>query len=117
MSEPERVTTILVVDDREENRTVIRYLFEGSEYRVLEAIDFGALPAEIGERLRPVAEQRAITLSVNIAVGLPLVQADAGRLEQVLTNLLSNALKLTKGPWCDRPRRHSGGARGQGDSR
>jgi signal transduction histidine kinase len=59
-------------------------------------IDFGALVAEIGERLRPVAEQRAITLSVNIAVGLPLVQADAGRLEQVLTNLLSNALKFTK---------------------
>ena len=59
-------------------------------------IDVGALVAEIGERLRPVAEQRAIKLSVNIAVGLPLVQADAGRLEQVLTNLLSNALKFTK---------------------
>ena len=32
-------TTILVVDDREENRLVIRYLFDSPEHRVLEAAD------------------------------------------------------------------------------
>jgi len=61
----------------------------------LKPIDLGALMAEIAERLQPVAEQKAIKLSVNIAAGLPTVQADAGRLDQVLMNLLSNALKFT----------------------
>src|SRR5882672_6995296 len=58
-------------------------------------IELGALAVDIAERLRPVAEKKAIKLSVNIAADLPVVQADAGRLEQVLMNLLSNALKFT----------------------
>ena len=34
-----RGTTILVVDDKEENRALVQYLFDGPEYRVLEAAD------------------------------------------------------------------------------
>ncbi|HKN47799.1 MAG TPA: response regulator, partial [Candidatus Polarisedimenticolia bacterium] len=31
--------TILVVDDKDENRALVQYLFDGPEYRVLEAAD------------------------------------------------------------------------------
>src|SRR5947199_4193138 len=42
---------ILVVDDREENRMLIRYLFDEDEYRILEAADgFAGLAVAHAER-------------------------------------------------------------------
>ena len=49
---PERPRTILVVDDREENRLLIRELFEPPAYRVLEARE-GTEGLRIAEALRP----------------------------------------------------------------
>jgi signal transduction histidine kinase len=47
------------------------------------------------DRLRRLAQDRGITLSLQAADGLPLVSADGVRMDQVFTNLLANALKFT----------------------
>jgi signal transduction histidine kinase len=48
------------------------------------------------DRLRRLAQDRGITLSLQAADGLPLVSADGVRMDQIFTNLLANALKFTR---------------------
>ena len=57
--------------------------------------DLGALTTEIATRLEPVAQQKRIRLVVGATTGGPPIVADPGRIEQVLMNLLTNALKFT----------------------
>ncbi len=45
--------------------------------------------------MRPQAEKRDITLEMDIEPGLPVVQTDAGKLQQILFNFLANAVKFT----------------------
>jgi PAS domain S-box-containing protein len=45
--------------------------------------------------LRPSAEVKGVRLSTHVADGIPSVQADPARLQQVFWNLLSNAIKFT----------------------
>jgi two-component system phosphate regulon sensor histidine kinase PhoR len=47
------------------------------------------------ERLRPQAERAGLTLTVTLPPGLPSVLADAERVQQVVTNLVHNAVKFT----------------------
>ncbi|MEX1143463.1 MAG: ATP-binding protein [Anaerolineales bacterium] len=47
------------------------------------------------ERLRMQAERAGVALTVECAQGLPRILADAPRLEQVLVNLIHNAIKFT----------------------
>jgi two-component system phosphate regulon sensor histidine kinase PhoR len=47
------------------------------------------------ERLRPQAERAELKLAVDVASGLPLILADSERAQQVVTNLVHNAIKFT----------------------
>jgi two-component system phosphate regulon sensor histidine kinase PhoR len=73
----------------------------------LSRIESGRVPLRLGlvpvgdivlpavERLRPQAERANLTIDTDLPVGLPPVLADPGRVEQVVTNLVHNALKFT----------------------
>jgi len=45
--------------------------------------------------LRPQADARALRLATKVAAELPLVETDAGKLQQILFNFLSNAVKFS----------------------
>lgn len=59
------------------------------------AADPSAVVARAAERLRPQAERAGLELVVTAPAGLPAVWIDAARIEQVVTNLVHNAVKFT----------------------
>jgi two-component system sensor histidine kinase/response regulator len=58
-------------------------------------LDLAALVAGIVDRMQPVATRSEIRLELQTRLPIEPVMADAGRIEQVLMNLLNNALKFT----------------------
>jgi two-component system phosphate regulon sensor histidine kinase PhoR len=79
-----------------------------TELLELSRIESGQVPLELekvspakllnsaAERMRAQAERAGLKLHVEAPVDLPEVQADAPRLEQVLVNLVHNAIKFTR---------------------
>lgn len=57
--------------------------------------DLGQLLQSVAARFAPVAAARQITLQVDAAAERPVISLDAQRIEQVIGNLLSNALRHT----------------------
>lgn len=60
-----------------------------------EPADLGVLIHNMVEIYAPLAASQEVTLRTEISPTLPLVEVDTARLMQVLTNLLSNALRHT----------------------
>ncbi|HEX2907026.1 MAG TPA: HAMP domain-containing sensor histidine kinase [Phototrophicaceae bacterium] len=58
--------------------------------------DLKVIVHDVVDMLRQVAERRNITFHVEIAENMELVTADAGRLTQVVDNLVSNAVKYNR---------------------
>jgi PAS domain S-box-containing protein len=60
------------------------------------AIDLSMIVANAVDATRPLAEAKALALTLHPAEGAVPVHGDAERLRQVITNLLSNAVKFTR---------------------
>ena len=58
-------------------------------------IDIHTVVDYVTAALSGVAKEKGITISTDKAENVPLIKADSQRLEQVLANLVSNAIKFT----------------------
>lgn len=58
-------------------------------------LDLGQQVSDLLGAMEPLAEEKGIGLAGEIAPNLPAISADPGRMRQVLTNLLLNALQYT----------------------
>ena len=61
----------------------------------VEAVPMGQLVQSVVERMTPLAQEGNIQLINQVPADLAAIQADRARLEQVITNLCSNAFKFT----------------------
>lgn len=61
----------------------------------LELLDMRPLLQNITNELLPVANQKGQSFTLDIPPSAPMVRADRQRLEQILLNLLTNAIKFT----------------------
>jgi PAS domain S-box-containing protein len=59
-------------------------------------VDLGECLQTVSQSIRPIAVQKALTFSLEIAPDMPSIRTDLTRLSQVLLNLLANAVKFTE---------------------
>ena len=75
--------------------SLLSRLETGEEKVAISAVDVSSLFAHIAQTFKLLFEQRAVTLHIHYPPQLLMVQANADRSVQVLSNLLSNALRHT----------------------
>jgi len=90
-SESERLTRLI------DNVLEFSRLEQGRRETVENVGDVGPRVAEAVELMRPHVEEQGMSLQVEIAPDLPSVRFDPDALQQVLFNLVDNALKYAKG--------------------
>ncbi|MFN3374244.1 MAG: sensor histidine kinase, partial [Chloroflexus sp.] len=62
----------------------------------VEPVEVSMIIQNVAGQMLPQARERNLALMVNVPSDLPKVAANAGRLEQVLINLVSNAIKFNR---------------------
>jgi two-component system, chemotaxis family, sensor kinase Cph1 len=91
----------LIAEAADQMDTLIRDLLDvnsldaGKLRIATEPIEPSALLTEALRTLQPLVREKEIALDVEIGVGLPRVLADTERIQQVLSNLVGNAIKFT----------------------
>jgi signal transduction histidine kinase len=63
---------------------------------VIRAVEPGSVAKRAMGRVTPAAQARQVTLSLEVAPGLPPCETDASRVEQILGNLLANGIQHTR---------------------
>lgn len=58
-------------------------------------VEIGAVIGQLVEAAAPLAEQRGLSLSADVQPDLPVTAADEEKLDTIVTNLISNAIKFT----------------------
>jgi signal transduction histidine kinase len=61
----------------------------------VEPVDVRQLLTELEQQMEPLVQKKALSLSVDVSHGCPLMETDRAKVKQVLVNLLSNAVKFT----------------------
>jgi PAS domain S-box-containing protein len=91
----------LIAEAADQMDTLIRDLLDvnsldaGKLRIATEPIEPSALLTEALRTLQPLVMEKEIALDIQIGVGLPRVLADTERIQQVLSNLVGNAIKFT----------------------
>ena len=89
---------------RHSSRTLLRLINDILDFSKMEAgyfdidrcpVDLTFVVQRVVATMQPQIQARALELKLDLASELPLIYADSARLEQVLTNLLANAIKFT----------------------
>ena len=100
-SDGARENLSLIAEAAEQMDSLIRDLLDLSRIDVgqlqlaPEPVDPSVLLDEALRTLRPLVDDRKIKLDVNVEKGLPKVRADTERVQQVISNLVGNAIKFT----------------------
>lgn len=74
----------------------------------LDAIDVSTALNDSAAALKPLADEKGLRLWVDASAKLPKVRADSSRLQEILTNLVGNAIKFTEEGQVELSAKHSG---------
>lgn len=61
----------------------------------VESVDAGKVCEALASLIEPLARRKGIEIEVDVAPGLPKVETDSRKLQQILFNFLANAVKFT----------------------